>query len=205
MMRRLLSLIVCAAWALQLAGCAAPQSSTTSNPPAPQRPAATPATLAVQPAAQEGEAAAVVKAVRANLRERPAASGAVVREVGKGEELALVSSSPSGAWYRVRHAASGAVGWVHGSTISLARAQGADAPNTQPAPTGRTPEPAVKAAPAPASGRSYVNVDGDRVHSPVFSDSAPAGASARCRDGSYSFSRHRRGTCSHHGGVASWL
>jgi len=34
---------------------------------------------------------------------------------------------------------------------------------------------------------------------------APAGASAQCRDGTYSFSRSRRGTCSHHGGVARWL
>lgn len=29
--------------------------------------------------------------------------------------------------------------------------------------------------------------------------------SAICRDGTYSFSAHRRGTCSHHGGVARWL
>ena len=35
--------------------------------------------------------------------------------------------------------------------------------------------------------------------------SAPPGASARCRDGTYSYSHHRRGTCSHHGGVARWL
>jgi hypothetical protein len=33
----------------------------------------------------------------------------------------------------------------------------------------------------------------------------PPGATARCRDGTYSFSRHRSGTCSHHGGVARWL
>ena len=33
----------------------------------------------------------------------------------------------------------------------------------------------------------------------------PPGATARCRDGTYSFSRHRSGTCSHHGGVAVWL
>lgn len=32
-----------------------------------------------------------------------------------------------------------------------------------------------------------------------------SGATAVCRDGSYSYSRHRRGTCSHHGGVARWL
>jgi uncharacterized protein DUF3761 len=35
--------------------------------------------------------------------------------------------------------------------------------------------------------------------------SPPPGATARCRDGTYSFSRHRSGTCSHHGGVAVWL
>ena len=35
--------------------------------------------------------------------------------------------------------------------------------------------------------------------------SAPPGATARCRDGTYSYSQHRQGTCSHHGGVAKWL
>ena len=35
--------------------------------------------------------------------------------------------------------------------------------------------------------------------------SAPSGATARCRDGTYSFSAHRRGTCSHHSGVYAWL
>lgn len=34
---------------------------------------------------------------------------------------------------------------------------------------------------------------------------APAGATARCNDGSYSWSQHHSGTCSHHGGVATWL
>src|SRR5262249_35136753 len=33
----------------------------------------------------------------------------------------------------------------------------------------------------------------------------PPGASAICRDGTFSFSQNRRGTCSHHGGVARWL
>ncbi len=28
---------------------------------------------------------------------------------------------------------------------------------------------------------------------------------AICRDGTYSYSKNRRGTCSHHGGVAQWL
>ncbi len=52
---------------------------------------------------------------------------------------------------------------------------------------------------------TYLNRDGQRVPRPRHSDTVPAGASARCRDGTYSFSRNRRGTCSHHGGVAQWL
>lgn len=53
----------------------------------------------------------------------------------------------------------------------------------------------------------YKNSRGVMVHSPVrtTSGNAPAGASARCRDGSYSVSQSRRGTCSHHNGVAGWL
>jgi hypothetical protein len=52
---------------------------------------------------------------------------------------------------------------------------------------------------------SYRNARGHCVSRPVRANRAPAGASARCRDGSYSFSQSRRGTCSHHGGVAMWL
>jgi Protein of unknown function (DUF3761) len=35
--------------------------------------------------------------------------------------------------------------------------------------------------------------------------SPPPGASAQCRDGTYSYSRHHSGTCSRHGGVAAWF
>lgn len=35
--------------------------------------------------------------------------------------------------------------------------------------------------------------------------SSPAGATARCKDGTYSYSQTHSGTCSHHGGVAVWL
>lgn len=53
---------------------------------------------------------------------------------------------------------------------------------------------------------SYENVDGLCVSGPVFSPTGPpVGATAKCRDGTYSFSQTRRGTCSHHGGVAQWL
>jgi uncharacterized protein YgiM (DUF1202 family) len=53
--------------------------------------------------------------------------------------------------------------------------------------------------------KHYTNSKGNRVQSPTRYESAPAGATALCRDGTYSFSQSRRGTCSHHGGVAKWL
>jgi hypothetical protein len=48
----------------------------------------------------------------------------------------------------------------------------------------------------------YKNVSGHCVHSP---SSSPAGATARCRDRTYSYSEHASGTCSHHGGVRVWI
>ena len=55
-----------------------------------------------------------------------------------------------------------------------------------------------------APNGTYTNVDGNEVARPYVSPSRPVGASAICRDGSYSFSQHRQGTCSGHGGVAEW-
>jgi len=86
-------------------------------------------------------------------------------------------------------------------------------PSTAPARPSRAPVPAsapasaASAAPRLMEQGHYRNVDGAVVHSPAHTDTGatPAGASAQCRDGSFSFSAHRRGTCSHHGGVARWL
>ncbi|MGU3658079.1 MULTISPECIES: DUF3761 domain-containing protein [unclassified Methylobacterium] len=52
----------------------------------------------------------------------------------------------------------------------------------------------------------YRSRDGSEVHQPAKSlDGAkPAGATAKCRDGTWSFSHTHRGTCSRHGGVARW-
>jgi hypothetical protein len=89
------------------------------------------------------------------------------------------------------------------------------------AATTTTPAPPAKQAAQSTAGETsvqptspggsssddyYTNAYGKRVRRPTFSESGPpAGASAQCRDGSYSFSQSRRGTCSHHGGVARWL
>ena len=66
------------------------------------------------------------------------------------------------------------------------------------------PPPAAPAAPTCTNG-TYVNSAGATVCRPEVASSAPSGATAKCGDGTYSFSQSRRGTCSSHGGVAVWL
>ena len=140
---------------------------------------------------------AIVKARKANLRDRPSASATVVTTVNRGDLVSLTSLKPTGPWYQIRETKTGSEGWIHGNTIDLLQTAATDsASTTQPQRPRRVS--------TPTSGRSYINVDRIRVRSPVFTDTKPEGASARCRDGSYSFSLHRRGTCSHHGGVAEW-
>lgn len=55
-------------------------------------------------------------------------------------------------------------------------------------------------------GRYISRSDGRSVHQPAKTrdGSKPAGATAHCRDGTWSFSHTHRGTCSRHGGVARW-
>jgi hypothetical protein len=75
-------------------------------------------------------------------------------------------------------------------------------------PAGSAARPAVHLAPSTHPAVTdcqkgyYKNVDGRCVHSP---SSDPSGATAKCRDGTYSYSLHASGTCSHHGGVARWI
>src|SRR5690242_8474961 len=63
---------------------------------------------------QQKPVAAIVKAQKANLRDRPSKSGSVLRTVTKGDLLALVTATPIGPWYRVRDSRSDSEGWVHG-------------------------------------------------------------------------------------------
>ena len=169
---------------------------------------------------QTSVVAAIVKAKKANLRDAPSRSANIVSTVNEGDLLSLMAAVPEGPWYEIRDSRTGTEGWIHGSTIALLRTSEASESSARSSPVTQTTSsstqrphrvspPASNISPplasiTPRSGKSYVNVDGVRVPSPVFSDSRPAGASARCRDGSYSFSRNRRGTCSHHGGVAVW-
>ena len=87
--------------------------------------------------------------------------------------------------------------------VGLAWPQAQPKPAPSPAPQATAPA----TSPGPCAADYYRNSNGVCIHRPVKTqDSAvPQGATAQCRDGSYSFSQHHRGTCSHHGGVAKWL
>ena len=77
----------------------------------------------------------------------------------------------------------------------------AAAPQTHAA----APPPPQTHTQAACGDDQYRNVDGVCVNRPVAAPGPPAGATAKCKDGTYSFSQHRQGTCSGHGGVAEWL
>lgn len=92
-------------------------------------------------------------------------------------------------------------------TVAAAAASGSAA--SAQTRTGGSARPTAHALTAPAtldvfacSRGYYKNAYGRCVHSP---SNNPAGATARCRDGTYSYSQHASGTCSHHGGVARWI
>lgn len=75
----------------------------------------------------------------------------------------------------------------------------------QPSPNQPTTQQRQKSVPKCADRGTYVNSKGKALNRPENCSAVPEGATAQCRDGSYSFSQGRRGTCSHHGGVAKWF
>ncbi|MFF3448433.1 DUF3761 domain-containing protein [Streptomyces sp. NPDC002667] len=59
--------------------------------------------------------------------------------------------------------------------------------------------PVAAATDAAAASCAHHTVGVCKANSPH-----PRGATAKCKDGTYSYSPHFRGTCSHHRGVKYW-
>ena len=117
----------------------------------------------------------------ANLRTQSNVNSTVIEIIPRGERVYAVGDL-AGGWSQVIY--NYKVGYVYTSNLI---SEG----NHTYTPTTRI--------------RYYTNSAGQRVQSPTYYPSVPRGATARCVDGTYSFSRNQRGTCSHHGGVAQWL
>src|SRR2546428_5019636 len=83
---------------------------------------------------------------------------------------------------------------------SLAQTQ--SAPQSQNSSSSATGSHAAQQSkPNCTDNGTYVNSKGQTVKRPENCSAAPQGATAQCRDGTYSFSRSRRVAWSHHGGV----
>lgn len=83
---------------------------------------------------------------------------------------------------------------------------GTGAGEEQEAPEAEEATPQGEEPEGECTNGTYTNSAGSTVCSPEESPSGPpSGATAECADGTYSFSESRSGTCSHHGGVATWL
>jgi hypothetical protein len=80
------------------------------------------------------------------------------------------------------------------ATGSATPAAAAPAAPAAPSPAAAPAAPAAKSAPAMKSAPTATAGNTD-----------PTGATAKCKDGTYSKSQHHSGTCSSHGGVAEWL
>ena len=130
--------------------------------------------------AAPGVAATYRTKSQAMLHASPSARSAALATLAIGETVEVSSCSPtwcSAQWH-------GRKGWIARRSLTLSE---------------KTPV-------QPRSGHGYRSSDGQWVPSPRQSpDGPPPGASAQCNDGTYSFSRHHSGTCSHHGGVRQWL
>ena len=118
-----------------------------------------------------------------NMRSDANSSSSVITVIPKGTSVAIDEDCDC-KWIPVRY--NGQIGYVSTKYLTKQKVDSSSDTYTNPI-------------------KHYTNSRGERVQSPTRYNSAPAGATALCRDGTYSFSRSRRGTCSHHGGVAKWL
>lgn len=87
----------------------------------------------------------------------------------------------------------------------------ATAPAAKPAPvptrraSTASVTPAMPAQPAPTRSAATPRAPAAATSAAHASNTDPAGATAQCKDGTYSHATNRRGACARHQGVAKWL
>jgi len=124
-----------------------------------------------------------------NFRKSADKTGEIISVIPKGTELTIIENTDG--WSKVSY--NGQDGYINSKYIKSVSDKDVKK-NIQEKDNSKTQK--VK---------YYTNSKGEKVQSPTHYDSPPPGATALCNDGTYSFSKNRRGTCSHHGGVKKWL
>ena len=134
--------------------------------------------------------------------------------VQKATKSSTTEAAPAPAAAPAAPAASGGPTTCKDGTTSSATGKGAcsghggvqKAAKTAPAASPAAAAPAPAATPAPATTTPKSTPTATKSAPTVTAGNTdPTGATAKCKDGTYSKSQHRSGTCSSHGGVAEWL
>ena len=131
----------------------------------------------------------VITTTNLNLRAEPNSSSEALYSIPKGTIIVLEECTS--VWCKTEYG--GYTGYIHKNYVTSYSINQTSQSRVQNNPQSTQ------------SIKYYKNSAGEKVQSPTYYNSPPAGACAVCRDGTYSFSRNRRGTCSHHGGVSRWL
>ena len=126
-----------------------------------------------------------------NLRSGPSTSYKVLTTIPIGTSVEMAENCDCD-WIRVYYKSN--IGYVSSKYLTSQKVTNRTSTNTK-----------TYSQNSKSSVKYYTNSAGQRVQSPTYYNKAPAGATALCGDGTYSFSKNRRGTCSHHGGVVKWL
>lgn len=146
-----------------------------------------------------GSAQSAKTVTNLNLRNGPSTEYSILETIPKAEEVEILSCFEG--WCKVRYGYQ--IGYVNKKYIF----ETSNTHNTVSTKLQNYNYEYVEKEKARAQEivRYYTNSYGNRVQSPTSYSSQPEGACAICGDGTYSFSQNRRGTCSRHGGVATWL
>jgi hypothetical protein len=89
----------------------------------------------------------------------------------------------------------------HGGVQKASKTKAATTSASPAAPTAA----ATAAVPAKPSAAAKTSTAAKSAPAATAGNTDPTGATAKCKDGTYSKSQHHSGTCSSHGGVAEWL
>lgn len=142
------------------------------------------------------QSSASVTAKRAKLRGTPSADGKVVDSLPRETELAVIERKDN--WLLVQSREY--VGWIYADDVEVKMAIA-----VEPAALQRPTATSVVIAPVtPVVSDRSPSTQGQVPMAPTVA-AAETKATAKCKDGTFSYAIEREGRCSGHGGVSEWL